>query len=178
MEMTPSVTSSRPAIIRKSVDFPQPEGPTSTMNSPSGIINVTSSTARTPPANSFVTWSSSIAAIPTCAASSVARLHRAHDVYACLERHVAGVNREHRSRDCSRFVAREVDDEGRDLFGSRDREDVEACDRGARVRILQPDHLGLGRDEARCDRVHAHSLRSDAGSEGPYHRGHAAFGCG
>ena len=35
IEIVPSVISSRPAIIRSSVDFPQPDGPTSTMNSPS-----------------------------------------------------------------------------------------------------------------------------------------------
>jgi hypothetical protein len=33
--ISPSVSS--PAIIRSSVDLPQPDGPTSTMNSPSAI---------------------------------------------------------------------------------------------------------------------------------------------
>ena len=33
----PAVISSSPAIIRSSVDLPQPDGPTSTMNSPSSI---------------------------------------------------------------------------------------------------------------------------------------------
>ena len=33
--IVPAVISSRPASIRSSVDLPQPEGPTSTMNSPS-----------------------------------------------------------------------------------------------------------------------------------------------
>ena len=54
----PPVTSSRPAIIRSSVDLPQPDGPTSTRNSPLSIVRSTSSTARTPPLNSFVTCSS------------------------------------------------------------------------------------------------------------------------
>src|ERR1700694_4783685 len=35
--MSPSVISSRPAIIRKVVDFPQPDGPTSTTNSWSAV---------------------------------------------------------------------------------------------------------------------------------------------
>src|SRR5687768_5335964 len=35
--MCPSLTSSSPASIRKVVDLPQPDGPTSTMNSPSAI---------------------------------------------------------------------------------------------------------------------------------------------
>ena len=34
MLKSPPVIRSNPAIIRKSVDFPQPEGPTNTINSP------------------------------------------------------------------------------------------------------------------------------------------------
>ena len=34
--ISPSVTVSRPATMRSSVDLPQPEGPTMTMNAPSG----------------------------------------------------------------------------------------------------------------------------------------------
>src|SRR5688500_15136151 len=37
MLTVPSPISSRPAIIRSSVDLPQPEGPTSTQNSPSAM---------------------------------------------------------------------------------------------------------------------------------------------
>ena len=48
MKILPSVTCSRPAIIRSNVDFPHPDGPTSTMNSPSGISRLTASTAVTP----------------------------------------------------------------------------------------------------------------------------------
>ena len=33
ISISPEVTSSSPAIIRSSVDFPQPEGPTKTTNS-------------------------------------------------------------------------------------------------------------------------------------------------
>ena len=35
MEIVPALISSRPASMRSSVDLPQPDGPTSTMNSPS-----------------------------------------------------------------------------------------------------------------------------------------------
>lgn len=37
MESVPEVISSSPAMRRRSVDFPQPEGPTKTMNSPGRI---------------------------------------------------------------------------------------------------------------------------------------------
>ena len=42
MRISPEVTSSRPAIIRSRVDFPQPDGPTRMTNSPSPISSVTS----------------------------------------------------------------------------------------------------------------------------------------
>ena len=35
IRMSPEVASSRPAMMRSSVDLPQPEGPTKTQNSPS-----------------------------------------------------------------------------------------------------------------------------------------------
>ena len=63
IETSPSVITSSPAIIRSSVDLPQPDGPTSTMNSPLVMVRLTSSTARTPPGYSFVTPSSLISAI-------------------------------------------------------------------------------------------------------------------
>src|SRR6195256_6484126 len=37
MSILPDVVVSRPATMRSSVDLPQPEGPTSTQNSPSAI---------------------------------------------------------------------------------------------------------------------------------------------
>ena len=46
--MSPSVMSSRPTIIRSSVDFPHPEGPTRIMNSPSCTSMLTSLTAGNP----------------------------------------------------------------------------------------------------------------------------------
>ena len=45
IEIEPAVTSSRPAIIRSSVDLPHPDGPTSTSSSPSAMSRSTASTA-------------------------------------------------------------------------------------------------------------------------------------
>ena len=55
MLIVPSVTSSSPAIMRSSVDLPQPDGPTSTSSSPSAISRSTASTARVRPSYDFVT---------------------------------------------------------------------------------------------------------------------------
>ena len=40
MKMSPEVGASSPAIMRRSVDLPQPDGPTSTTNSPSSIDEI------------------------------------------------------------------------------------------------------------------------------------------
>src|SRR6266540_5537566 len=63
MVISPPVTSSRPAIIRRTVVLPQPDGPTRTMNSPLWISSETSHTACTPPGNSLLTCSRTI--LPT-----------------------------------------------------------------------------------------------------------------
>ena len=52
--------SSSPAIIRSAVDFPQPDGPTRIMNSPSGISRSISFTASVPSGYRFVTPLNSI----------------------------------------------------------------------------------------------------------------------
>jgi hypothetical protein len=49
MKIVPSEIVSSPAIMRNSVDFPQPEGPSSTVNAPSGMASETPFTASTPP---------------------------------------------------------------------------------------------------------------------------------
>ena len=41
IQISPSLTSSSPAIMRSSVDLPQPDGPTRTMNSPLSIVRLT-----------------------------------------------------------------------------------------------------------------------------------------
>src|SRR6478752_6218018 len=49
IEMVPEVMFSRPASIRSKVDLPQPEGPTSTTNSPSSIgIDTPCNTSKLP----------------------------------------------------------------------------------------------------------------------------------
>src|SRR5215210_8031686 len=60
----PPVMSSRPAIIRRAVDFPQPDGPTKTTNSPSGISRSILSTATTSSPKTLVTSSMVTSAIP------------------------------------------------------------------------------------------------------------------
>jgi len=54
IETVPAVGRSKPAIVRRVVVFPQPEGPTSVTNSPRSISRSTSSTASTPPGYRFV----------------------------------------------------------------------------------------------------------------------------
>src|SRR5437763_2444579 len=48
IERVPSEMSSRPATMRRAVVLPQPDGPTSTRNSPSWMSSVRSKTAWTP----------------------------------------------------------------------------------------------------------------------------------
>src|SRR3954454_22566966 len=54
IEIVPEVMFSRPASMRSRVDLPQPEGPTSTTNSPSSIGIVTPCRTSKPP-NDFRT---------------------------------------------------------------------------------------------------------------------------
>src|SRR6476646_5146778 len=65
IEIVPPVTSSRPAIIRSSVDLPQPEGPTRTRNSPLPMVSDTPSTATTPPEKTLLRLSRTISATQT-----------------------------------------------------------------------------------------------------------------
>ena len=53
--MLPRLGGSRPAIIRRTVVLPQPEGPTNTSTSPSATSRERSSTARTPPGKVLAT---------------------------------------------------------------------------------------------------------------------------
>src|SRR5215204_3132196 len=55
IRISPSEISSRPATIRSAVVFPQPDGPTRTMNSPSCASSVSSVTARVPSGKTFAT---------------------------------------------------------------------------------------------------------------------------
>src|SRR5918992_248906 len=55
IRISPSLTSSRPATMRKAVVLPHPEGPTSTMNSPSLASRSRSATAFVPSGKTFET---------------------------------------------------------------------------------------------------------------------------
>src|SRR5436190_12819628 len=63
IEISPAVTSSSPATNLRTVDFPHPDGPTSTMNSPSAISRESSSTATTSAPKTLVTPSRMIFAM-------------------------------------------------------------------------------------------------------------------
>src|ERR1700677_29061 len=62
MKTRPSLTGSNPAIILSRVDFPHPDGPTNTTNSPSSTQSSTL-VITAAPANAFVTPASRIFAI-------------------------------------------------------------------------------------------------------------------
>src|SRR3954464_6027945 len=59
---SPEVMSSRPAIMLRVVDFPQPDGPTRMMNSPSAMERSISCTAMVPSGYFFVTLSRTMSA--------------------------------------------------------------------------------------------------------------------
>src|SRR5947209_16727214 len=72
MVMLPRVGSSRPAIMRRMVVLPQPEGPSSVTSVRATMSNETSRTATTSP-YCFVTWRNSIeAAFMTCSSGGPA----------------------------------------------------------------------------------------------------------
>ena len=62
MIRSPEVMSSSPAIIRSAVDFPQPDGPTRIMNSPSPMSRSIAFTASKPSGYRLVTLSNAICA--------------------------------------------------------------------------------------------------------------------
>src|ERR1039457_3762942 len=62
MRSSPSVMSSRPAIMLSVVDFPQPDGPTRMTNSPSAMSRLILSTASAPSGKRLVTWSKTMSA--------------------------------------------------------------------------------------------------------------------
>jgi hypothetical protein len=74
--MSPLVMSSRPTIMRNSVDFPQPEGPTRIMNSPSAMSRLTSFTAAKPSPYCLTMFFISMEAIAACSPSIRAELGR------------------------------------------------------------------------------------------------------
>ena len=63
MWIVPDVAVSSPAIVRRSVVFPQPDGPSKAKNSPSLIVRSSASRAVTPFGNTFVSAAMSIPGI-------------------------------------------------------------------------------------------------------------------
>src|SRR5215468_5728850 len=61
--ISPAVISSRPATIRSAVVLPQPDGPTSTTNSPSSIVRLRSRTASLSLPYALLTWTNWISAM-------------------------------------------------------------------------------------------------------------------
>src|SRR4030095_6970264 len=88
IEMWPSVCVSSPAMMRSSVDLPQPDGPSSTMNSPSAIVQSTLWITATSP-KVFL-----IPSILTSAIASLLRVDQALDEPA-LHQHDHGDRRDH-----------------------------------------------------------------------------------
>src|SRR5688500_18802243 len=73
---SPSEMSSRPAIIRSAVDFPQPDGPTRIMNSPSSMFRSMDLTASKPSGWRVVRpsgWMSAIIEVPLLPLDRAAR---------------------------------------------------------------------------------------------------------
>src|SRR6185312_10825783 len=64
IRISPSLISSSPASIRRAVVLPQPEGPTSTISSPSWISRSRSCTSCVPAGKTFATESYAISAMP------------------------------------------------------------------------------------------------------------------
>ena len=62
----PEVMSSSPATMRSAVVLPHPDGPTSTMNSPSAMLSDNPSTALMSSPNTLVTPSKVISAMRYC----------------------------------------------------------------------------------------------------------------
>src|SRR3954447_5616603 len=56
IRMSPAVAVSRPAIMRKVVVLPQPDGPSRQRTSPAPTSRSTASTARRPPPNTLLTF--------------------------------------------------------------------------------------------------------------------------
>src|SRR5690348_14715762 len=85
MRSSPSLMSSRPAIMFSAVDLPQPDGPTNTMNSPSAMSRFRSLTASVPSEYRLVTCSSEM--VDMAASSSLDRAGRQAGDDATLEDH-------------------------------------------------------------------------------------------
>src|SRR3954468_18046110 len=70
----PEVGSSSPAMMRSSVDLPQPDGPTRTVNSPSSTYRSMPSSARTPSAYSLTMSVTRMSLMSSCLLGGGGRL--------------------------------------------------------------------------------------------------------
>src|SRR6266498_180373 len=108
MRTSPRVGSSSPAIIRRSVDFPEPDGPRKTRNSPSAMTRSTSLTA---PSSPFLKTLVSFLVSTTATSRSLGRsLPLVEDALQLLLRRLRRVLRR-------RLVARHPGKHGRDDEG-------------------------------------------------------------
>src|SRR6185369_14574029 len=85
MRSSPEVMSSSPAIMLSVVDFPQPDGPTRMMNSPSAISRSMPCTATVPSGKLLVTLSRTMSAIAHLTLDGAGR--EARDDAALEEQH-------------------------------------------------------------------------------------------
>src|SRR5689334_5534937 len=92
MRMSPDVTLSTPASMRNVVVLPQPDGPSSTINSPSRTSSDRSSTTHAPP-NVFVTLRNSI----PISALHCSHRQPPHEILLQCERENQNRNNSHRS---------------------------------------------------------------------------------
>src|SRR3982750_3246732 len=87
----PAMIFSRPATIRRAVDFPHPDGPTRIRNSPSPTSSERSSTATIGPGKTFVTFSNTTSVM----ASSLQPLGRDPTYEISLGRQEQDQHRQH-----------------------------------------------------------------------------------
>src|SRR5215470_2450551 len=143
ISMLPSSASSSPAIVRRRVVLPQPDGPTSTVNSPSGMSRSTPRTAWTPRKClcSRVTFSCAIDPCPLLAA------HRAQGQAAdqmALHEHAEPDGRHERNdRQRARLAI------GRSLEAEEAAEDRRQGEGSARRQDQGEEEFGPAKDEGK-----------------------------
>src|SRR5690242_53920 len=132
MRSSPLLMSSRPATMFSSVDLPEPDGPTKTMNSPSVMSRLAAWTASVPSGYRLVTLSRVIAAM--IASLSLNRACRQAGDDAALENHDEDDDRD---RDDDRGRRDRPDREGE--LGHAGEEAHRGRSRARRIRRRQRD---------------------------------------
>src|SRR6056297_678643 len=164
--IVPESGTSRPAIHRSVVDFPHPDGPTSTRSSPSSMWRSTSSTATTCPSLNVFRTSSSIAStmIEEFVSVGRCRIVRKERVHAYSARLLTGTDpaRTGPVRD-DRFDYRHEQDGTEDESCDRDR----SVDRsGDSDGSLEPDVDGYAQDRVYDDCHRERMLGHQLGTTG------------